>query len=210
MAPDPKPPPATAKSQPDTVLRRLLGGMSIFTLFMTVPQISDHLGRSSGSRRLRAFVERVSAVCGSLVWVRIAARRQEHLPAVRRLGYCGQRGDCRCARLWTAATAPPPVRGGHSESQVTTCWPKSAARAGSGLPSDEQSAGGWRVPSCDAASLLRQARWHLPRRATSYRCQRRNTRRNHQASNWAMGAGKNFNARNARFPANHSIPCHRC
>jgi hypothetical protein len=38
MAPDPKPP-ATAKSQSDTVLRSLLGGMSIFTLFMTVPQI---------------------------------------------------------------------------------------------------------------------------------------------------------------------------
>jgi uncharacterized protein with PQ loop repeat len=38
MAPDPTTP-ATDSSQPDTVLRRLLGGMSIFTLLMTVPQI---------------------------------------------------------------------------------------------------------------------------------------------------------------------------
>ena len=38
MAPDPTTP-ATDSSQPDAVLRRLLGGMSIFTLLMTVPQI---------------------------------------------------------------------------------------------------------------------------------------------------------------------------
>ncbi len=38
MAPDPTTP-ATGSSQPDTVLRRLLGSMSIFTLLMTVPQI---------------------------------------------------------------------------------------------------------------------------------------------------------------------------
>jgi len=38
MAPDPTTP-ATSSSQPDTVLRRLLGGMSIFTLLMTIPQI---------------------------------------------------------------------------------------------------------------------------------------------------------------------------
>ena len=36
MAPDPTIP---AGSQADTVLRRLLGGMSIFTLLMTVPQV---------------------------------------------------------------------------------------------------------------------------------------------------------------------------
>jgi uncharacterized protein with PQ loop repeat len=38
MAQDPMAP-ATSISQPATVLRRLLGGMSIFTLLMTVPQI---------------------------------------------------------------------------------------------------------------------------------------------------------------------------
>ncbi len=38
MAPDPTPP-ATSSSHSDTVLRRLLGSMSIFTLLMTVPQI---------------------------------------------------------------------------------------------------------------------------------------------------------------------------
>ena len=38
MTQDPMTPPA-GKSQPDTMLRRVLGGMSIFTLLMTVPQI---------------------------------------------------------------------------------------------------------------------------------------------------------------------------
>jgi uncharacterized protein with PQ loop repeat len=38
MAPDPTTP-AAGSSQPDTLLRRLFGGMSIFTLLMTVPQI---------------------------------------------------------------------------------------------------------------------------------------------------------------------------
>jgi uncharacterized protein with PQ loop repeat len=38
MAPDPTPAPA-AHSRPDTMLRRLLGAMSIFTLLMTVPQV---------------------------------------------------------------------------------------------------------------------------------------------------------------------------
>ncbi len=38
MAPDPTTP-TGADSSSDTVLRRLLGGMSIFTLLMTVPQV---------------------------------------------------------------------------------------------------------------------------------------------------------------------------
>jgi len=38
MAPDPTPA-AEANARPETLLRRLLGGMSIFTLLMTVPQV---------------------------------------------------------------------------------------------------------------------------------------------------------------------------
>ena len=38
MAPDPTPP-AGVDARSETVLRRLLGGMSIFTLLMTVPQV---------------------------------------------------------------------------------------------------------------------------------------------------------------------------
>ena len=38
MAPDPTNP-AAGNLQSDSVLRRLLGGMSIFTLLMTVPQV---------------------------------------------------------------------------------------------------------------------------------------------------------------------------
>jgi uncharacterized protein with PQ loop repeat len=40
MAPDPDPtPPAGAAVFPDALLRRFLGGMSIFTMLMTVPQV---------------------------------------------------------------------------------------------------------------------------------------------------------------------------
>jgi uncharacterized protein with PQ loop repeat len=38
MAPDPRPA-ASAATREDVLLRRLLGGMSIFTLLMTVPQV---------------------------------------------------------------------------------------------------------------------------------------------------------------------------
>ena len=38
MAPDPTPPGADG-THSDTMLRRVLGGMSIFTLLMTVPQV---------------------------------------------------------------------------------------------------------------------------------------------------------------------------
>lgn len=38
MAPDPTTP-TDVSASPDTMLRRLLGGMSIFTLLMTVPQV---------------------------------------------------------------------------------------------------------------------------------------------------------------------------
>lgn len=38
MAPDPTTP-AGSSAKSDTLLRRLLGGMSIFTLLMTVPQV---------------------------------------------------------------------------------------------------------------------------------------------------------------------------
>jgi uncharacterized protein with PQ loop repeat len=38
MAPDPTTP-AGSSSKPNTLLRRLLGGMSVFTLLMTLPQV---------------------------------------------------------------------------------------------------------------------------------------------------------------------------
>lgn len=38
MAPDPTPP-AAATAPSETLLRRLLGGMSVFTLLMTLPQV---------------------------------------------------------------------------------------------------------------------------------------------------------------------------
>ena len=38
MGPDPTPP-AARTSPSDTVLRRVLGGMSVFTMLMTIPQV---------------------------------------------------------------------------------------------------------------------------------------------------------------------------
>ena len=38
MAPDPRTPPGPA-ARPDTLLSSLLGGMSVFTLLMTIPQV---------------------------------------------------------------------------------------------------------------------------------------------------------------------------
>ena len=37
-------PMAASVDRPDAVLRRLLGGMSIFTMLMTIPQVFDHMG----------------------------------------------------------------------------------------------------------------------------------------------------------------------
>ena len=51
MAPDPTPAAAAAGTREDTVLRRLLGGMSVFTLLMTLPQVlTIWVGHQAGSR----------------------------------------------------------------------------------------------------------------------------------------------------------------
>jgi hypothetical protein len=57
-----------AASRSDTKLRGLLGGMSVFTMIMTVPQ--GHMGRSSSSGGFDPIVERVLCFRPSLVVVR--------------------------------------------------------------------------------------------------------------------------------------------
>ena len=82
------PNPTTATIQTahsETLLRRILGGMSIFTMLMTIPQVLTVWLGSSGRRDLAAIVERVSCLCRYLVLVRDTETRQEHLFAVRGL-----------------------------------------------------------------------------------------------------------------------------
>jgi hypothetical protein len=65
-------------SRSDRLLRRMLGAMSLFTMFMTIPQV-DHLDRASGRRGFTAIVECLSRLCRSLALVWDSQTRQEHL-----------------------------------------------------------------------------------------------------------------------------------
>jgi len=60
---------AAAASPSDTKLRVLLGGMSVFTMIMTVPQVWT-MARSPGSGRFDPDVECVSCFRPSLAMVR--------------------------------------------------------------------------------------------------------------------------------------------
>ena len=64
MAPDPIPS-AVAHARSETILRRLLGGMSIFTLLMTIPQVlTIWVGQQAAG-----VVERLLNFCDSVVLV---------------------------------------------------------------------------------------------------------------------------------------------
>jgi hypothetical protein len=69
MAPDPTPA-AAANARSETVLRRLLGGMSIFTLLMTVPQVLTIWVGQQAAGVSGVVVERLSSVRAALVLVR--------------------------------------------------------------------------------------------------------------------------------------------
>jgi len=98
MAPDPTPP-ASASSSSDTMLRRLLGGMSFFTMLMTIPQVlTIWFGlRPPG---YRCYVERLSCFCRSVVLVRDTETRQEYLFGMRGLDGPRQCCDHRSRYLW--------------------------------------------------------------------------------------------------------------
>jgi hypothetical protein len=86
MAPDPMTPAGHA-SRSETLLSRVLGGMSVFALDGSAG--SDHLGRPPRCRRFRNFVECLSPLRFSLALVWTAEARQEHLLAVCRVGWPG-------------------------------------------------------------------------------------------------------------------------
>jgi hypothetical protein len=63
----------------DTLLRRLLGGISLFADDSAAP---DHMPRSSGRRGFALILERLPRFCRSVVLVRDTETRQEHLFAI--------------------------------------------------------------------------------------------------------------------------------
>ena len=69
----------------DTLLRRLLGGMSLLTMLMTIPQVLTIWLGHQAVRGFAVIVERLSRFCRSVVLVRATETRQEHLFALRRL-----------------------------------------------------------------------------------------------------------------------------
>jgi uncharacterized protein with PQ loop repeat len=82
MPPDPTPP-AVHTSRPNTVLRRLLGGMSVFTMLMTIPQVlTIWVGhRAAGVSILSWGAYLVSAV----LWLWFGIRKRDkniYLPCV--------------------------------------------------------------------------------------------------------------------------------
>jgi len=62
-------------STSEAKLRRVLGGMSIFTLLMTIPQVLTIWVGSSSSRCLYIHVERLSAFRSPLVLVRSTKKK---------------------------------------------------------------------------------------------------------------------------------------
>jgi hypothetical protein len=79
--------PTVHTSDPDTLVRRLLGGMSVFTMLMTIPQVMVIWFGHQAAGGFAAIVERVSCLCPSLVLVWNAETRQEHLFGVRGLDH---------------------------------------------------------------------------------------------------------------------------
>jgi hypothetical protein len=83
----------------DSVLRPILGGMSIFTMLMTIPQVLTIWvsGQAAGVSVLSWGAYLVSAILW--FWFGITEKRQEHLFALCGLDRAGWRCDCGGYRL---------------------------------------------------------------------------------------------------------------
>ncbi len=81
--------PAASSAQAESTLRRLLGGMSVFTLLMTIPQVlTIWLGHEAAGVSVASWsAYLLSAVLlrGPVVLVRHTEARQEYLSALRRM-----------------------------------------------------------------------------------------------------------------------------
>ena len=89
-------------SRADAVLRRLLGGMSIFTMLMTNPPSLSHMGRAASCWGFAPILGRVSGLSPAVVWVWHTQRRQEHLLGLRRLDCTGRCRDRGSDPIWIA------------------------------------------------------------------------------------------------------------
>jgi uncharacterized protein with PQ loop repeat len=82
MAPDPTPA-ATASAGSETVLRRLLGGMSVFTLLMTVPQVlTIWVGRQAAGVSVLSWG---AYLLSALLWFWFGVRKRDkniYLPCI--------------------------------------------------------------------------------------------------------------------------------
>ena len=99
MAPDPATS-TTAAAGAKTAFSRVLAGMSIFTMLMTLPQV---LTIWVGHQAAGVSVVSWSAYLLSALlwfWYGLQKRDRQHLSAVRRLGWVGRGGDWhRCRGL---------------------------------------------------------------------------------------------------------------
>ena len=69
----------------DTLLRRLLGGTSVFTMLMTIPQVMTIGFNQQAAGGFAVIVECLPCLCHFVVLVRDKETRQEHLFAMRGL-----------------------------------------------------------------------------------------------------------------------------
>ena len=82
MGPHPDPP-ADVSSSSDTMLRRLLGGMSIFTLLMTIPQVlTIWVGRQAAGVSVLSWS---AYLLSAFLWLWFGLRKRDrniYLPCV--------------------------------------------------------------------------------------------------------------------------------
>lgn len=91
---------SAARDVHNTVLHRLLGGMSVFTMAMTVPQVwTIWVGRQAASVSLWSWgAYLLSAMLW--FWYGLRKRGQEHLLAMCRLGAAGRGCHSRRSSVW--------------------------------------------------------------------------------------------------------------
>jgi uncharacterized protein with PQ loop repeat len=89
MAPDPTTL-ASAASRSETALRRLLGGMSIFTLLMTVPQVlTIWIGREAGGVSVLSWS---AYLLSAILWFWFGIQKRDkniYLPCIGWIGLDG-------------------------------------------------------------------------------------------------------------------------
>jgi hypothetical protein len=93
-------PAAVQTSHSDAVLRRLLGGMSVFTMVMTIPQVlTIWVARQAAGVSILSWS---AYLASAILWFRHAEARQEYLFAMRMLDRIRHCCHCESDHLWIA------------------------------------------------------------------------------------------------------------